>query len=67
MMFVFAWSQGALPAMVPPYKRMAVTDSKSGIPMAYQPINAYQHAALMQLGQQQQYIPVTCKSNFILP
>ncbi|XP_041353646.1 protein muscleblind-like isoform X6 [Gigantopelta aegis] len=50
---------GALPAMVPPYKRMAMTDSKSGIPMTYQPINAYQHAALMQLGQQQQYIPVT--------
>ncbi|XP_048246526.1 muscleblind-like protein 2a isoform X2 [Haliotis asinina] len=51
---------GAIPGVVPPYKRMAMTDAKSGFPMTYQPsaIGAYQHAALMQLGQQP-YIPVT--------
>ncbi|KAK6195148.1 hypothetical protein SNE40_000631 [Patella caerulea] len=53
---------GAFPNMVPHIKRLAVTDSKSGIPV-YQPSSmgmgaAYQHATMMQL-QQQPYIPVT--------
>ncbi|XP_050389207.1 muscleblind-like protein 3 isoform X2 [Patella vulgata] len=55
-------SLGAFPNMVPHIKRLAVTDSKSGIPV-YQPSSmgmgaAYQHATMMQL-QQQPYIPVT--------
>ncbi|KAK6195147.1 hypothetical protein SNE40_000631 [Patella caerulea] len=54
--------EGAFPNMVPHIKRLAVTDSKSGIPV-YQPSSmgmgaAYQHATMMQL-QQQPYIPVT--------
>ncbi|KAK3104468.1 hypothetical protein FSP39_002639 [Pinctada imbricata] len=60
--------QSAIPPMIP-YKRLAVPDSKSGLPV-YQPgaatnISSYQHALaamhLQQLGQQQ-YVPVAYKN-----
>lgn len=49
-----------MPGMIP-YKRIAVADGKSPIPMYQQPMNiaAYQQAIAAMQGQQ--YIPMTCK------
>lgn len=49
-----------MPGMIP-YKRVAVADGKSPIPMYQQPVNiaAYQQAIAAMQGQQ--YFPMTCK------
>ena len=61
-----------MPGMIP-YKRVAVADTKSGLPV-YQPgaanIASYQQAIAamhlqQQLAGQQQYVPVACKYHHV--
>ncbi|XP_033759802.1 muscleblind-like protein 1 isoform X5 [Pecten maximus] len=54
--------QGALPGVIP-YKRVAVADGKSGLPMYHPGANFAYQQALTAMQLQQQYVPATSYTN----
>ncbi|OWF46294.1 Protein muscleblind [Mizuhopecten yessoensis] len=54
--------QGALPGVIP-YKRVAVADGKSGLPMYHPGANFAYQQALQAMQLQQQYVPATSYTN----
>ncbi|XP_069104614.1 muscleblind-like protein isoform X11 [Argopecten irradians] len=54
--------QGALPGVIP-YKRVAVADGKSGLPMYHPGANFAYQQALTAMQLQQQYMPATSYTN----